>query len=100
MAIRRHETMCSLNLVCYRAGVSGCKIVQIQVAKAVRFEDDMAFKEALSKRPDFIVTDLQFFEALENAYSHKMGNIWQRTFLPENPPRLVTSFGKSSFLRH
>ncbi|KIX92200.1 uncharacterized protein Z520_12081 [Fonsecaea multimorphosa CBS 102226] len=71
---------CSLNLVCYRSGAVGCKMVQVRVAKASQFKDDATFQKAVTENPELIVSDVEFFEKVRDAYRHQMCNFWRRVF--------------------
>ena len=71
---------CSFNLVCYRSGAAGCELHQIQAAMRSRFEDEATFQKALTKNPELIVTDIQFFKELRDVYQYKMCSFWRRAF--------------------
>lgn len=69
---------CSLNLVCYRGGAQGCILRQIQTALGSRFPDQGAFKDALAKSPQIIVSDKRFFRELHRLYWTEMSGFWRR----------------------
>jgi hypothetical protein len=71
---------CSLNLVCYRSGVQGCKLRQIQTIYKSRFADDAAFQKALAQQPQLISSDVEFFQTLRKQYLGHMCGFWRRVF--------------------
>jgi hypothetical protein len=71
---------CTLNLVCYRSGASGCKLHQVRVAKSSRFVDDDTFQAAVAKDVNLITTDELFFRALRHGYRKTMCGWWRRAF--------------------
>lgn len=75
---------CSLNLVCYRSGSSGCKLHQVQVTQSIKFEKTEDFAKAIMADRDLITTDAEFFRALRRAYLSEMCGFWRRFFFLKN----------------
>ena len=71
---------CSLNLVCYRSGGSGCKSHVIRVTKESRYENKSDYTAALAANPSLITSDKDFFIALRASYETIMCGFWRRTF--------------------
>lgn len=92
---------CSLNLVCYRSGATGCKLQQIHVAEQTRFKSDHAFKAACAARPDLLTSDYALLQALRNTYLRAMCGFWRRIFFLKTLRgiRLLEVYGTINF-RH
>jgi hypothetical protein len=71
---------CSLNLVCYRSGVQGFKLRQIQTINKSRFPDNIAFQKALAQQSQLISSDVNFFLTLREQYFGQMCGFWRRAF--------------------
>lgn len=96
---------CSLNLVCYRCGGSGCVSRQILVVSKQRLAKETDSQSAtyqaavrkFSKDVDLISTDRKLFDTLRNTYRNRMCGFWKRYFSLKTLQRLrLLSFTSSS----
>jgi hypothetical protein len=72
---------CSLNLMCYRPGYQGCVLKQITVIGRSRYTSEEAYREALLKHKDSLISsDEDFFRALRTTYMQHMCSHWRRHF--------------------
>ena len=71
---------CSLTVVCYRYGATGCVMRQVSTVLASRFGDPESFRKAVEKNPILIYTDTRFFLELRRMYSTEMCGFWRRYF--------------------
>jgi hypothetical protein len=71
---------CTLNLVCYRSGASGCKLHQLRCATWARYPSTLDLVAARKKDPKLIISDAEFFHALRDGYRKQMCGFWRRVF--------------------
>lgn len=63
---------CSLNIICYRSGASGCELQQVQCTLRSRFPDDESFEKVLADNKHLVCSDAQLFEQMQRLYQSKM----------------------------
>ncbi|KAF2183736.1 hypothetical protein K469DRAFT_751445 [Zopfia rhizophila CBS 207.26] len=71
---------CSLNLVCYRKGSTGCVMRQIVVTSQDRWNSYKVYKDFFLKHPNLIPSDERLFKELRKTYLKDMCGFWRRNF--------------------